>query len=397
MILLGKLKPVALFCIISLFWGVLVGSIDLLVPFIKHAFELDFRQAMQLQTYFFAAFLFFTLPMGVLVKYASFVFTIRFALVLTTIGSFLIALSGGFAQWILTCFAVLIVATGVVLMQLSFPSYLSVNYPKQLVASRITLVQGFLALGTVIAPIFSSTFLRHVDSTYGVSADAIFLPYICLSLIFILLFSLSRYVEFNRQAKVTDTFQLSIYFDVLHRSRAIRLGMIGLFFYVGAEIAIGSMLFDYLLSHSESMFDAAMASKLVSCYWGGIMLGRFVGFWALPKINICKALMVSALFAILLTLYVSFGSGWTSAMAIIAVGLCNSIMGPTIYTSAIHDLGENIAIGSSLLIMSVFGGGIIGFVQAVIADLVTIPISFLVPCLSYFVILLVGYKFYKYS
>lgn len=397
MLLPGKLKPVTLFCIISLFWGVLSGSIDLLVPFIKHVFELEFKQAMLLQTFYFAAFLFFTLPLGLLVKYTSFVFAIRLALVITALGSFLIALSGGLAQWILTYIAVLIVATGVVLMQLSFPSYLSVNYPKHLVASRITLVQGFLALGTVIAPIFGSIFLRHVDSIYSVSADAIFLPYVFLSLIFILLFSLSSFVEFNRQTQLTEPFKLSIYFDVLRRYQAIRLGMIGLFFYVGAEIAIGSMLFDYLLSDSELKLDAAMASKLVSFYWGGIMLGRFVGFWILPKINLSKALMVNAMFAVLLTLYASFGSGCTSACAIIAVGLCNSIMGPTIYTSAVHDLGENIAIGSALLIMSVFGGGIIGFAQAALADLATIPISFLVPCMAYFMILLVGYKFYKFS
>jgi FHS family L-fucose permease-like MFS transporter len=175
--------------------------------------------------------------------------------------------------------------------------------------------------------------------------------------------------------------------------RHLVLGAIGIFLYVGAEVSIGSFLINFLGESQIAGLSHADAARYVSVYWGGAMVGRFIGFVVMRYVSPGKTLAFNALLAIALVLTACFGQGSVAMWAILAVGLCNSIMFPTIFSMAIHGLGRYTGQGSGILCMAIVGGALVPFAQGALADTIGVQASFLLPVACYAFILYFGAKY----
>ena len=175
--------------------------------------------------------------------------------------------------------------------------------------------------------------------------------------------------------------------------RHLLLGTIGIFVYVGAEVSIGSFLINFFAEPTIAGLSHADAAHYVSFYWGGAMIGRFIGFAAMRYVSPGKALAFNSAASIALILFAVFGQGQAAMWAIIAVGLFNSIMFPTIFSMALFKLGKFTGQASGILCMAIVGGAIVPFVQGFFADGISVQTSFLVPAACYAFILYFGLKY----
>jgi FHS family L-fucose permease-like MFS transporter len=175
--------------------------------------------------------------------------------------------------------------------------------------------------------------------------------------------------------------------------RHLVLGAIGIFAYVGGEVAIGSFLINFMGEGHIAGLSLAQASPYVAYYWGGAMVGRFIGFAVMRKVSPGRALAFNAACSIALILVAVFGHGPLAMWSLLAVGLCNSIMFPTIFSMALHKLGPATGQGSGLLCMAIVGGAVLPFIQGAVADTVSLQLSFLVPAACYVYILYYGVKY----
>jgi FHS family L-fucose permease-like MFS transporter len=171
------------------------------------------------------------------------------------------------------------------------------------------------------------------------------------------------------------------------------LGAIGIFLYVGAEVSIGSFLINFLGESHIAGLSHADAAHYVSIYWGGAMVGRFIGFAVMRVASPGKTLAFNSLVAIGLVLTATFGTGSVAMWAILAVGLCNSIMFPTIFSMALHGLGKYTGQGSGILCMAIVGGALVPFAQGALADAIGVQASFMLPAACYAFILYFGAKY----
>jgi FHS family L-fucose permease-like MFS transporter len=175
--------------------------------------------------------------------------------------------------------------------------------------------------------------------------------------------------------------------------RHLLLGAIAIFLYVGGEVAIGSFLVNFFERPEIGNLPAVEAGKLVTYYWGGAMVGRFIGFAVMRVVAPGKVLAFNAAMVIVLVLVAILSTGTTAMWAILAVGLFNSIMFPTIFSMAIHRLGPLTGEGSGVLCMAIVGGAIVPVVMGAVADRVGLQASFVVPMLCYVFILYFGAKY----
>jgi FHS family L-fucose permease-like MFS transporter len=171
------------------------------------------------------------------------------------------------------------------------------------------------------------------------------------------------------------------------------MGAIGIFVYVGGEVSIGSFLINFLGEPDVAALTPAAAYHYVSYYWGGAMIGRFIGFAVMRFVSPGKALAFNATGSIVLILVAMFGHGHTAMWAILAVGLCNSIMFPTIFSMALYRLGKFTGQASGILCMAIVGGALVPFAQGLLADSFGLHSSFVVPAACYAFILYFGLRF----
>jgi FHS family L-fucose permease-like MFS transporter len=178
--------------------------------------------------------------------------------------------------------------------------------------------------------------------------------------------------------------------DSIWKHSNLIFAAIGIFTYVGAEVSIGSFLVNYLGLPEIAGLSAITAAGFVSFYWGGAMVGRFVGAGLLRRIKPGYLLAFCAIAAAALV-SVSMATGGRTAMwSILAVGLFNSIMFPTIFSLGIAELGPLTGNGSGILNMAIVGGAILPVIQGAIADHLGIHHAFFVPVICYLYILFFG-------
>jgi len=180
---------------------------------------------------------------------------------------------------------------------------------------------------------------------------------------------------------------------VLRQHPRLVFAVLAIFLYVGAEVAIGSFIVNFLTERHSAGLSVANAAHYVSLYWGGAMVGRFVGALVMCRVSAGKALAFSATLAVVLILVAVFGSGSVAMWAILAVGLCNAIMFPTIFSMGLHQLGAGTGQADGLLCMAIVGGAVVPVGQGVLADLVGVQASFLLPAACYLPILWFGVKY----
>jgi FHS family L-fucose permease-like MFS transporter len=284
-------------------------------------------------------------------------------------------------------------------------------------SSRLNLTQAFNSLGTTIAPYFGALIILSIAvktaedfkamspdqiSAYKLAeAGAVQVPYLGLAAALFVIAAVFAVIKLPKieAADIKASGDEGVNYHDMHKSawgyKHLVLGAIGIFVYVGGEVSIGSFLVNYIGQPFIAGLKEADAGKFVSFYWGGAMIGRFVGSAVQRKIDPGKVLTFNAFFAALLVVISMLSFGQVAMWAILAVGLFNSIMFPTIFTLAIDGLGKHTGQASGILCTAIVGGAILPVVQGYFADTIGIHHAFFIPVLCYIYIAFYGLKGHK--
>ena len=406
----------ALVVLTSLFfmWGFITCLNDILIPHLKTVFSLNYTQVMLIQFTFFAAYFIVSLPSGFIVEKVGYKRGIVIGLLTAGIGCLMFYPAAGMRSYPVFLSALFVLASGITLLQVSANPYVAILGPPKTASSRLTLTQAFNSLGTTIAPLFGSFLILSVAaktaeqmatmnsselSAYqAAEAASVQNPYLGLAATLFLIAAFFAVVKLPViEASSGDAkSHTGESYDSQHPSawkyRHLVLGAVAIFVYVGGEVSIGSFLVNFLGQPYIAGLPAAEAGRYLSFYWGGAMVGRFVGAAAMRYIKPGKALAFNACVAAVLVLTAMVFSGHVAMWAILAVGLFNSIMFPTIFTLAVDGLGKHTGQGSGILCMAIVGGAIVPVIQGAFADTIGIHHAFFLPILCYLFILYYGLK-----
>jgi MFS transporter, FHS family, L-fucose permease len=383
-------------------WGFLTSLNDILVPHLKSIFDLNYSQVMMVQFSFFFAYFVFALPSGKLIEAVGYQTSMVAGLFTMGVGALLFIPAASVPSFPLFLSALIVLAGGMTILQVSANPYVAVLGPPKTASSRLNLTQAFNSLGTTIGPplggflILSSApmamnelrKLAPLDlQAYRVQqASSVKLPYLGLALVLIALAIVIALVKLPKISS-SHTSQPGDLEDSIWRHRHLLLGAIGIFAYVGAEVSIGSFLINYMSQPDIGNITEKVAAGYVSFYWGGAMIGRFIGAGILQKIDAGKVLGISAIMACLFVVASMLSVGHIAMWTILAVGLFNSIMFPNIFTLGIDGLGSLTGKGSGLMICAVVGGALIPELQGIIADRIGIHHAFFIPAICYLYIM----------
>lgn len=372
-------------------WGLITSLNDVLIPHLKAIYTLSYVQAMLVQLCFFGAYFIVSLPAGALIRRIGYQKGAVTGLLIAGAGCALFypASMGGYGLFL---FAFFVLAAGITVLQVAANPYVTVLGPARTASSRLSLTQAFNSLGTTIGPA-AGGFL--ILAAVGTTADAATVrgPYLALAGALVLLALLFSAAKLPQIADSEDAALPGEGHGSAWAHRHLVLGAIGIFLYVGAEVSIGSFLVNFFGEPQIAGLPHADAAHYVSLYWGGAMVGRFIGFAVMRTVSPGKALAFNSLAAIALVLAAVFGKGSLAMWAILAVGLCNSIMFPTIFSMALHGLGRYTGQGSGILCMAIVGGAVVPFAQGALADALGVQMSFLLPAACYGFILYFGAKY----
>jgi len=388
-------------------WGFLTCLNDILIPHLKAVFELNYTRAMLVQFTFFGAYFLMSLPAGRLVAYLGYKKGIVAGLVIAGIGAAGFYPAAGLRLYEGFLLALFILATGITVLQVAANPYVALLGPVETSSSRLNLAQALNSLGTAIAPMFGgflilSSAVKSTDEitllssaeqlAYRVQeAQAVQGPYLGLG---IALFALAMFVFAFRLPALSETTEQAgsiphTYADAL-RHRHVLFGVLGIFFYVGAEVAIGSLAVNYFALPDIAGLKEEDAAHILTIYWSLAMVGRFIGSALMVKLSPRKLLTGFAVVNMLLLITTMSVSGMLAVYSLVAIGLFNSIMFPTIFALSIERLGSLTNKASSLLIMAIVGGAVIPLLQGMLADGFGLQASFILPLLCYGYIVFYG-------
>jgi len=394
---------VALTVLASVFfmWGFATVLNDILVPHLKSVFELGYGQSLLIQFVFYLGYLLMALPAAKLLERIGY----RPAVVAGLIGMALAAvcfvpaaLSASYGVFLLAFF---LLASSITLLQVAANPYVAVIGTPQTASSRLNLVQAFNSAGTAVAPLFGGLLIlgRSVSGTTlaagaAISAQqrasdarAVVLPYLLMAAVLLALACLVwrvRLPDVGGEARRAARAERSKH--SLWRHRNLVLGVPAIALYLVAEIGIGSTLVNFVSGPKIGNMDHARAAHYLSLFWGGAMLGRFLGAWLLRRMAADRLLAGVSVGALVLALTAVVTEGPLAMWSLIAVGVCHSIMFPTIFTLGIKGLGPLTEEGSGLLIMAISGGALAAL-QGVMADRVGLQLSYLLPAACYVYVL----------
>jgi MFS transporter, FHS family, L-fucose permease len=400
-------------------WGFTTSLNDPLIAKLKGLFSLSYAEVMLTQSAFFLGYCVFSIPSGLVLAKLGYIRTVALGLAVMAVGCLLFAPAAMTGIYPSFLGALFIVAAGMALLQVAANPYIAVLGTPRNASSRLTFAQSFNSLGTFLGPLVGALFLlqRGVAAPSGADETALkaarvaeaslvqvpFLAIAAVLLAFALLFWALRRVP----SPPTGTANVNPFsWRVLRRPR-LMFGVVAIFLYVGAEVAIGSGLTNYLMQASvvgnhaigigqraseilEQLFhrhwsfnSAQVAGAMVSIYWGLAMIGRFIGSGVLSLVRPGRVLTFNAVLAIVLAVVSSQTTGATAAVAVLAIGLANSVMFPTIFTLALEGMGEDTSKGSSLLCTAIVGGSVIPYVYGWAADLHGLALALLIPASCY--------------
>lgn len=406
------LGPLSILTSLFFMWGFVTCLNDILIPQLKSVFILSYTEVMLVQFCFFAAYLVASVPSGYFVERFNYQKGIIAGLTITSFGCLLFYPAAELLSYPLFLAAFFVLAFGITLLQVAANPYVTILGQPETAASRLTLTQAFNSLGTTLAPYFGSLFIlttaiKTTDELKSLSAESLVayqttqarlveLPYLALAgslLAIALIFALIKLPDVTPPAlEETDTGHLASDNKNAWHYRHLVLGAVGIFVYVGAEVAIGSFLVSYLGEPDIAGLSAQDASRYVSFYWGGAMLGRFVGASLMQRIPAHKLLAFNALAATTLVLITMSWNGPVAMWSILAIGLCNSIMFPTIFSLALNGLGKHTGQGSGILCAAIVGGAVVPVLQGMFADRIGIHLAFFIPALCYCYIAYYGWR-----
>ncbi len=399
-------------------WGFITALNDILIPHLKAVFTLNYAQAMLVQFCFFIAYFVFSVPSGYLVDKIHYKGGIITGLLIAGIGCLLFYPAAGLHSYPLFLTAFFVLAAGICLLQVAANPYVTILGPSETASSRLTMTQAFNSLGTTLAPYLGALFIlstavksaqeiqalnvEQLNAYQTAQALAVQTPYLLLAAALFMLAIVFVILKLPKlQSKELDSAQ-PVIVDVIKLEggawsyRHLVLGTLGIFFYVGSEVSIGSFLISFLGESSIGNLTEQDAGRYVSFYWGGAMIGRFAGALIMQKIKPQNTLLFNGLVAMSLVMLVIFSSGSIAMWAILAIGLFNSIMFPTIFSLAVSGLGQYTGQGSGILCAAIVGGAVLPVIQGYCADIIGIQAAFFVPALGYLYISFYGWKGHKH-
>jgi MFS transporter, FHS family, L-fucose permease len=389
-------------------WGFLTSLNDVLIPHLKAVFALDYTRVMLVQFTFFGAYFLVSLPAGRVVARLGYQRGMVAGLLLAGVGALLFLPAARAPSYALFLAALFVLASGITLLQVAANPYVSLLGEPARAPSRLTLAQALNSLGHTLGPAVGGLTILSVavlgadalaalpaadQAAYrAAQAASVQLPYLVLAGI---LFALALFVYLFRLPHLQENAAADAAphesFSGLLRLPQLRFAVIGIFVYVGAEVAIGSLLINYLSDARIGAMSEAAAANFVSYYWGGAMLGRFAGSLLLRQVTAPRLLSLFALGAGLLLAVTMGSSGALAVWSVVAIGLFNSIMFPTLFTLGIEGLGTRTAGAASLLIMAIVGGAVIPQLQGMLADRHGVQAAFVLPLLCYVYIAWFGF------
>jgi FHS family L-fucose permease-like MFS transporter len=302
--------------------------------------------------------------------------------------------------------ALFVLASGITLLQVAANPYVAVLGRPETAASRLTLTQAFNSLGTTIGPYFGSILILSVAASAATGAldvaqeiKTVQGPDVALAaVLFVIALVFSRFklpVVSGTDATTAPEPAPGTPKKSLWQYSHLVLGAVAIFVYVGAEVSIGSWLVNFMAEPDVAGLPESQAGKYLALYWGGAMVGRFIGAAVLRYIKPGTVLAFNAAAAIALLIIAMTVGGTVAMWAVLAIGFFNSIMFPTIFTLAIAELGRDTGEGSGVLCVAIVGGAIVPVVQAFFADHMGILVSFFVPAVCYGYIVFYGLKGYE--
>ena len=408
-------------------WGFITVLVDSLIPRLREVFTLTYFQAGMVQFAFFGAYFLLSIPAGYILSKIGYKKGIVLGLVTMAAGCLLFYPAASYRIFGVFMVGYFTLAAGITILQVAANPYVTVLGPEKTASSRLNLSQAFNSLGTAIAPAIGALFILRdrvktsgeieaLDEAarttyYAQEASAVQVPFLGIALFIGIIALIFVFVNLP---KIGDTASSNNYRPVL-RNRNLVLGALGIFFYVGAEVALGSYMVNYFLSlnlsevvqntpfmrniaewvlNSGITTSSAMAvvGVFVAFYWTGAMIGRFVGSYLTKLINPAKVLAVFAVGAITMVLISSFSVGLIAMWTLISVGLFNSIMFPTIFSLALDGLGDDKPQGSGVLCTMIVGGAIIPPAFGFMTDSFGFSTAFLLVIMSYAYIFYYGLR-----
>jgi FHS family L-fucose permease-like MFS transporter len=376
-------------------FGFCTVLVDTLTPKLKGLFALNYTEATLTPFVFFGAYFLVSLPAAWLLPRLGYLGSVVLGLLITALGCALFTPAAKLGIYEAFLCAVFVMASGVTIVQVAAnPLATTIGDPRYS-SSRLTLAQAFNSLATMVGPLVGSALILKNSKPMPVAsslspqalaqlriqeAHVVQAPFLGIALGLIVLAAVCAL--FLKQSPALHAGAGGGYRKLLGRPR-LMLGVVSIFTYVGAEVSIGSLLTNYLMSPHALGVAIALAGKLVSIYWGLAMVGRFVGVVVLRLVKPAAVLAGCAVAAALLATLSALSAGYVAAGAILAIGLFNSIMFPTIFTLAIDGLGEDAPQGSGLLCLAIVGGAVVPLMSGRVADLMGLTWFLAIPVVCY--------------
>ncbi len=368
--------------------GFVVSLVSLLVPRLKLLMGLDYTQAALVQAAFHSSYLLFALPVTALLVRTGYMRVIAAGCLVMAAGCLGFVGAAAMHNYPLVLLALLALAGGITFLQIAGNIVITLVERTDRAIPRMTLLQGFNSCGTVLAPLLCASFLLS-DRSVGDDASAwimVAVPFIgCVAVLLAIAWAYTRNRNLLDETTPPQRVPLSGLLSVLSTPRLLA-GSIAMFGYVGAEVTIGTLLTNYLVLPEIIGASPVTAGRLVSLYWAGAMAGRFAGSLALSRWPASRVLAITALAATALVMIAGMGNGAVGAVALIAVGLFNSIMYPTLFALSLPDDQASVPYASMALCMAVVGGAVVPMVTASLADGIGLLPSLVVPGICYVVI-----------
>jgi MFS transporter, FHS family, L-fucose permease len=371
-------------------WGSLTSLNDVLIPYAQHAFRIRLAASMLIQTAFFSAYFVFSVPAARIINWIGYRRAIVAALLTMVVACLVFYPAAKIPSFGFFLAALIVMATGITILQVAANPYVAVLGSPQTASSRLNLTQAFNSLGTAIFPwigahLILGTTAKAVIQNQPQEADAIVKLYVYFFGVALLLLAALTSISKLPEIRSAEHHLGEKVDDSLWKHPNLIFGAIGIFVYVGGEVAIGSSIANYLALENiggfvspSAVHDAAAryhaalgeAARYISLYWLGAMVGRFVGSALLQKLKPATVLAFCTLAATLLVTVSVLTHGHVAMWSILAVGLFNSVMFPCIFTMAIAELGPLTGDGSGILNMAIVGGAVIPWIVGRVADLI---------------------------
>ena len=394
-------------------WGFCTVLNDAVIPHLQAIFGLSYVQASLIQLAFFGSYFLFALPAGKLVEIIGYQKTMVAGLCLMGFGALLFIPAASSATYAFFLGAEVVLAAGVTVLQVSANPYVTILGPPETASSRLNLTQAFNTLGDSVAPYVGGALILGgaaaaspgaapltgalLDASRVHQAASIKLPFLAIAgatAILALAVALYRFprIELTRDFRPSSMDGTQ---DSLWNHPHLYLGAIAIFIYVGAEVSIGSFLVKYFADPLIAGLSLETGAKLVTFYWSGMMVGRFIGSAAMQRIASHKILAWCGVGAFLMVLASLLGTGYFALVTILAVGLFNSVMFPTIFTLAVAELGPLTGRGSGLVVQAIVGGAVLPVLMGYFADRYGIHHALALPLICYLYIIYYGWRGYR--